>query len=224
MSYSGSMQVSGICGLGSIPSIPTNMEITIDWLRKLSNKPRLHPNGFIQLDIADGVRLHVWPQENLAKISVQVPIHDHVYGFDSFIMCGQMGNTIYDIEIDPNGEYNLYQTTSYAAVKKELPLEQVNNYRYALKTIKEFWTSAGEIYHMNPFIFHESHTRELTATVIRITSFDKTKPVRVLCPIGVKPDNSFKRDSVDQTILWGYIEKALKISPYKNLPEGWLSI
>ncbi len=200
------------------------MEIEFEKLKNGSYKPRIHPNGFIQLDITENIRLHVWPKENLIKDNIRLPMHDHTFGFDSFVMNGSIGNKIFDITKDQNGTYNLYTVMPYVAIKKEGILEKSDGC-YSLHETKQFWTNAGESYHMDPFVFHESQLKqdaEIAVTAIKILPFDKNMSARVLCPINETPIQSFQRDSIDQDTLWNYIEKGLSESIYKKLPDGWL--
>jgi hypothetical protein len=199
------------------------MELDFQKLQQGSYVPRIHPNGFIQLDIAPGFRLHVWTEEKLAQPSVTVSMHDHTFGFDSFVLLGQIGNCIYDIEPSEQGAFHLYQVMPYIVAEKETPFLLTDG-KYNLKKIQEFWTIAGKSYHMNPFVFHETKTKGLAVTVIKVGEFDKTKSARVLCPIDKKPDNFFKRDTVSQEVLWGYIERALTQAQYRKLPDNWITI
>ena len=83
------------------------MRFSYDDLRALKNKPRLHHNGFVQLDLPNRVRLHVWPEHPPKRPNVLGMIHDHVYGFDSEILRGSIQNLIYEFDHDSNGEYQL---------------------------------------------------------------------------------------------------------------------
>jgi hypothetical protein len=47
-----------------------------DELRDSDNYPRVHGNGFIQLDLPDGKRLHVW-DEDIPRQKVNTSMHDH---------------------------------------------------------------------------------------------------------------------------------------------------
>src|SRR5882672_5609107 len=82
-------------------------------LRQQPRRPRLHPNGFIQLDLTEDLskRLHVWPDEPLQAQLTRHPIHDHSFDMKSEILAGCLANLIY--EFQPS-EYN-YQTRLYRA-------------------------------------------------------------------------------------------------------------
>ena len=48
----------------------------------LGSEPRLHGNGFIQLDLGDDQRLHIWSPDLPPAQRVSTQIHDHQF-FDS---------------------------------------------------------------------------------------------------------------------------------------------
>ena len=59
------------------------------------NKPRVHPNGFIQLDLNQdaSMRLHVWPDESEGHVPCQetkTTIHDHKFDMQSMIVYGSL--------------------------------------------------------------------------------------------------------------------------------------
>lgn len=191
------------------------MEISFKKLKDSPYRPRIHPNGFIQLDISDNLRLHVWVKEPLAKRKVDTPIHDHPFGFDSFVIYGQIGNVIYDVLPSTNGTYNVYQVMPYTTIREDAPLERDKS-SYELQRTKEFWTNEGERYHLEPYVFHETKISDLSATIIRVAPFDSRIPARVLCHSSMSPDRLFDRYAVDQSVLWGVIEEVLDHAHYKG--------
>lgn len=76
--------------------------------------PRLHPNGFIQLNLnrAGTCRLHIW-SPNITPDMVQKtrhPIHDHIFDMESTILLGSMENWVYEfIDSGIRREYALFQ-------------------------------------------------------------------------------------------------------------------
>ncbi len=196
------------------------MKLTYEELRQSGNIPRIHPNGFIQLDLEKNLRLHVWPTERLIAPAVDLPLHDHTFGFNSFVVKGSLGNIIYDIERSDAGAYHLYHVMPYAATGTSSPLQKQEG-AYDIRKTNEFWIDAGHAYHMDPFIFHETAIKEPSVTVIRIIPFDTSRPARVLCPATETPGPAFKRDAIAPDILWEYIKEALETSPHTTLPEGF---
>jgi hypothetical protein len=74
-------------------------------------KPRVHGNGFIQLDMARDVRLHVWGDPRIPRQKTFCQIHDHIFSFDSELIVGQLINIWYDTElvIGGHGAYKIYE-------------------------------------------------------------------------------------------------------------------
>lgn len=68
---------------------------TLDDLQRFSTKPYVHGNGFIQLNTPRGNRYHFWGHPGIPRQSVSTPIHDHVWGFRSTVLCGRLVNIRY---------------------------------------------------------------------------------------------------------------------------------
>lgn len=48
-------------------------------LQATEAKPRVHPNGFIQLDISETDRLHVWHPSLPYRQKTFSPVHNHIF-------------------------------------------------------------------------------------------------------------------------------------------------
>lgn len=185
-------------------------------LRSTGKRIRLHPNGFIQLDLQeDGKkRLHIWPQYSElprnSKIGVD-PIHDHTFGFQSTVIVGMLGNRTYEIKEDPKGTHHVYLVRPFVAVKKSSPLKLKDKTRYNVKLVEFKVFKTGETYSFEPFKFHESvpmAANTLTATIITIADFDPRDQARVLRQAShSKSAPLFKRDWVDPEILWSIVQR-----------------
>src|SRR4051812_43978314 len=73
-------------------------ELVIDSLRYLNTEPRVHPNGFIQLDLKPGLRLHVWDVQIKAQ-EPPTPVHDHIFDMRSQVLLGQIGQNVHHFEL-----------------------------------------------------------------------------------------------------------------------------
>lgn len=190
------------------------MEIpTIKELRDLGGKPRVHGNGFIQLDLDERRRLHVWGDPRIPRQKVNTPIHDHVFGFRSWVLRGRIINIQYHLTWKDGG-YRLWE----ARAAKGEDTKLVRMERRGLCEMLP-WTTraipAGESYAIRPFVFHEAIATELTVTII-----DKDAPTlvqnssgnrpRVAILEGQEPDNNFDRGSFNTATLWRIIENALE--------------
>jgi len=181
-------------------------------LRALSSVPRLHPNGFIQLDLVpnQSIRLHVWPDEELRAQKTRHPIHDHSFDMTSEILTGGLTNLIYEFQAT---EYNK-QITLYRA--KRLPDSQETILAPAIMKMNTGYLRLrhadiyypGSKYSLSKFILHDSIPHGLTATMMTKTRVSDYSPL-VAIPKGIEPDNDYRRDSVDPEILWSFISRAI---------------
>lgn len=180
------------------------------YLRSLGD-PRVHPNGFIQLDLTRNQRMHVWHPRLPYRQKTYHPVHDHVFGFTSRIFSGMLVHVVYSLLTADHGTHLMWEakctddeeSVLRPAVAGE-PVVLTNGFAQA------FWP--GEEYTLLPFGFHESLAGVPTMTVM--DKHDKTihrgNPARprIAVPVGVEPDNDFRRDAVDADVLWELIEEA----------------
>lgn len=73
------------------------------------SRPRVHGNGFIQLDLTDRRRLHIWGDPRIPRQRVPSTIHDHTFNFSSRVYRGQIIHREIALEPHPDGAYRLYQ-------------------------------------------------------------------------------------------------------------------
>ncbi len=189
--------------------------INLAAVRATGSKPRVHGNGFIQIDLTDRSRLHVWGDTRIPRQTVSTQIHDHVFGFESTIIVGRLINVVYEVETCEHGDYRVYvpevrkgedtilKPTSMQVVVEPFHVDMID------------WNSGNRKYGTMPFEFHESFAPDGPAATIIVkddltqAQGAKAKP-RVLCPIGQEPDNVFNRYDADEDLLWRIIEDTLK--------------
>ena len=177
-----------------------------EFLRNLGTKPRVHPNGFIQLDINEDTKLHVWPNLPPKTVEVMAPRHDHTFNFNSRVIRGALQHTVYKPIENELGEFHMYTVYPYQAKGKETPLVRLDDKRYDMKIVEQFIVDTGSLYAFPAFEFHSSEPIGLTATIITIRPFDKTLQARVTCRYDQRPQ-LFKRDSFDEEHLWSIIRQ-----------------
>ncbi len=188
------------------------MILDVDRLRKLEARPRLHGNGFIQLDQPAG-RLHIWPFPALTAQSVSTQIHNHRFSFESWVL---LGRTL-DVRYEVFHTYNPAEVTHVAheAVAREkedtvlLPISSEATCQARRTAVRLL--EAGDHYYFPPFEYHEHlPTRTTVATLmLKRREFLDYRP-RVLVPIGMEPDNDFNRYQVSRDLLWQVIEDTCK--------------
>jgi|SRR5271166_332402 len=179
--------------------------------------PRVHPNGFIQLDLNEehSMRLHVWPLAELPnRQKTNHPIHDHSFDMTSMVLTGKLVNETLVFDVismvgwTPHRTWPSYR--EYRGVKigsEETILEPTGNYGL-LSTAKRQHITTGQSYQVPAKTFHNSIAEGLTATLMSKLDGQPYNP-RVLVPVGVEPDNDFRREQTKPEILWEQIELAL---------------
>lgn len=189
-------------------------ELNYEKLRASEAKPRLHPNGFVQLDLSDKVRLHIWPDNSvvLPKPKVATVIHDHTFDFQSTILAGRLTNLIYEFNESPDGPWHLYGVKPYAVVKKWVPMILTDNKRFTSRVLDIEVLKKGDSYKFPAFKFHETLWDGLTVTAIRIGRTYPEEMARVACSVNELPDNDFRRDCADPEVMWSLIKRGCELA------------
>lgn len=172
-------------------------------------RPRVHGNGFIQLDLTRRRRLHVWGDPRIPRQSIPSTIHDHTFSFTSVVFGGQLVHRCIDLIEDPNGAYEMYQAVCNHGEDTRLVK---SSSRFNATVTAEHLLRIGETYQFEARRFHETIAPWLCVTVI-----DKDGPTlaqggpnpNVLVPTGWQPDNTFDRYQVAAEHLWKIIHDAL---------------
>lgn len=212
---------------------------TIDDARRLTEaakergaQPRVHPNGFIQLDLtspaAEGwhegkqeghsgadLRLHVWnpPGIELPHQDTVNEIHDHVFDMRSTVVRGALIQRLFMFVIGRTGEqtHELYRAVYDQKSSSRLePMDIIGK----LSLYDEFVTYVGRTYAQPAFTLHDSATIPEFEGGLVVTMMEKTAVYRgtprVICPVGQAPDNDFDRaTAAPQALLWQAIDLAL---------------
>ena len=184
-------------------------------LMEIPGEPRVHPNGFIQFDLDEVYRLHVWHPELPYRQKTYHPVHDHVFGFNSHVYTGRLVNVQYDLVTDAYGTHVVWQVQATEG-HQESVLKPKNGKRVRLIQHDAEAIQAGESYDFAAYTFHEILFNEPTLTVIKkrmASGHDARTGVNsqgasVVVPVGVAPDNDFRRDAVDTGTLWELIGDA----------------
>jgi hypothetical protein len=185
-------------------------------VHSLGAKPRIHGNGFIQLDFSPSVRLHVWGP-HIPRQKVDTPVHNHRFSFTSLVLRGSMINRRY--EFGPplrRPDYPPMQTHRiYIARARNLEdtVLQRTEATVALVRGNDTVIPMGHSYSMQAGEVHESIVYDSTVTVIMKDgpSLAQQGPTpTVYVPLDIEPDNSFDRYSIPENRLWAMIEEACK--------------
>lgn len=206
----------------------------VDVAQELGNQPRVHPNGFIQLDLEPvgetwekkrghsgaNRRLHIWnpPGITLPHQDTVNEIHDHVFDMKSTVVRGTLVQQLYCFTVGRDlgymlrppeiQRYELYRAVYDQASSSRLEPTGVIG---IVEKYHEFPTYEGGSYTQPAFTFHDSDPQDNCV----VTIMEKTKirfgDASVLCPVGKEPDNTFDRTTAaDTALLWSVIEGSLQ--------------
>ncbi len=195
--------------------------LDIDKLKASGEKPRLHGNGFIQLDLPQtraGVkqRLHIWDTQ-LPKQRVSTQIHNHVFTFSSMVIQGRLINR--RVQILPAGErgnpgtHFLYEAQPGEGQDTKLvPLLDGCVYADDIESRMHEASGPSSVYSMTSLDYHESiSVAPRTATIMRKSIFKDPHVTllmrpRVLVPLYATPDNDFNRhNAMTELDMWNFV-------------------
>lgn len=190
-------------------------------LREFGRRPRLHPNGFIQLDLTPwgNLRLHVWPDAPLPAQKTSHPIHDHSFDMESCVILGMLTNREFKFVLGqvpvsmggmPAPSYRIFQATRLDG--QDTVLSEVDGFLGYLRVTKSKDIFPGLRYSLPREVLHESIPHGLTASIMEKINPDKEYGPRVAVPEGIEPDNDFRRETIDEEFLWSFIKRALEES------------
>lgn len=154
------------------------------------NTPVVHPNGFLQLKLSDGRRIHFWDRE-IPRQKVPTLIHDHVFDMSSKIIAGTLLHCQIRVHQEPEGYFDQYEAITIEGVQTEL----VNT---GLRVRADYgeWQEfhAGDEYIFPAGRFHETSDRlgPCISIITKGKTFKTINP-RVLVKHGETPDNDFER-------------------------------
>ena len=176
-------------------------------------KPRVHGNGFIQLDLnGNGTkRLHVW-DESLPRQTVATPIHDHVFALRSTVILG----TLIHEELEPYEDYDYGTHRIYRAQQEEGTQNTIlvpDKGLVRLSVVQRLVLGEGSIYTFPAWKLHQTDHIGLTATIMdKVDAPEEYGRPRVLVEKDSVPDNDFKRDGCDPAELWPYVYEAVGLA------------
>lgn len=196
---------------------------TYESLRAAPMKPRVHGNGFLQLDLTQGVygamegtRLHVW-DDDLPRQSVRSSIHDHVFNMHSTVIVGCLIQYEYELDYVEDGEFDIWVARAQPNTNNTILEQDDWVSRVNLECIEKKFIFPYESYDFPAFELHDTGNVGTTATIMQKVERLYGDP-RVLVPHGLEPDNGFDREAFDEEELWPFVKKALDI--YQANLEG----
>lgn len=167
----------------------------------------VHGNGFVQIELPEKQRLHIWPEPFKSLQKVPSIIHDHRFGFRSKVLYGVMTNTVWSVNYHCQGQHEL--TLSVNSIERQAAGGELVPTGLVVKA-KPYHEQAlvvGNFYTMRPLVFHSSLPIGFTIALMTKLEILPTKP-RVLLPAGKKPDNNF---TYDKAYFNQVVDRALSI-------------
>jgi hypothetical protein len=210
------------------------LKIKLAFIRKTGGgNPRIHPNGFIQLDLESGgenwheshkqghsggrVRLHIWNPPNvvLPHQATVNEIHDHVFDMHSHVLKGILWQKLYNfipmISYEDVDAHNRPTHEKYQAVYNKTSdsrLESTGEKGW-IRLNKKFPVYSGETYEQAAFTLHDTGAQGCVITLMT-KQIIREGTATVVCPINSPPDNSFDRvAAMPADKIWEAIEGSL---------------
>ena len=194
------------------PNVVLNVSLLKAWNYR---PPRVHGNGFIQLDLNDQWRMHFW-SDAIPRQDPHTPIHDHVFGFTSWILKGSLTQVEYvkarrhEAPAQPFNAYT-YQSVARGGRGFDAALEKINGPRTWLREGVRSRFHAGESYTMAPLEIHETIAHGPSVSLIQkdAPTFQQGGPAPTIYSTRM-PDNRFRREGFDSAFLWRLIADILE--------------
>ena len=188
---------------------------SVDDLRGLPSEPRLHPNGFITLDLDETHKLHVWPDPAIRTRGVGRK-HDHVFAFRSTVRKGALIDRRYVLAPSILGAYHVYVVDCvdgrcHTNERPSKKLVRKSTVRFSAECFSKNIYTAGDSYEFPVETFHSSHPIGFTATVMEITDFGTAPSARILYPVVARP-RDFRREprnERERRLVWEALEHAI---------------
>jgi hypothetical protein len=179
------------------------------------SRPRVHPNGFIQVDLDEANRLHVWhPNLRYTRPTFHA-IHDHIFNLASKVYSGRLVHVVYDASCEESYGYKVthqrWQVEACGGPNTILrPTEESPCW---LKDVQAYVLQPGDEYKFLAFKLHESLANEPTMTIMTKSDADLTygansNGASVMVPLGVIPSDDFNREAYEVNTLWKLIVEA----------------
>lgn len=191
------------------------MTLSYSELRASGKKPRVHGNGFLQLDLNDAgtKRLHIF-SDDLPCQEVATPIHDHVFDMRSEVIYGTLIHeelATWDAAV---GTHRIYRAQQEKGTQNTILVPDKGT--VYLQVEQKLILGTGSIYTFRAWHLHQTEHKGFTATLMEKYNNPPKgygRP-RVLVPIGQKPDNDFHRDGFDEEFLWSFVETLCTLLHY----------
>ncbi len=184
-------------------------------MERPSQKVSLHGLGFLQIQLTDQLRIHVWhpdlPRRRCFKHS---SAHNHRFGFESTVLAGIIVNHIMapitTTGINKDEQYYLYKHDGPRGShgNRAWMIDESGPWRFVHVSATSY--VAGQKYPMLPYVYHETAIPGggKAATLMHKTEEHKT-PAHSACRVGVEPDETFDRFQMTNDDMWAIVRDVL---------------
>lgn len=176
----------------------TDIELSVDWLKKNHQMIHYFGLGFIQLKIDKYRRLHFYTSE-LPPIVDDEDVHNHRYNFTSFVLKGDFCQHVFDVV--PGMTHVMEEETCRKGeeakcwvVSCSLELNSQHNY------------SQGSLYMVSHKTFHRVYAKNCITSIVR--SDYKKENAQVVRPVGAPKICPFSQQ-VEESRLWEIVASML---------------
>ncbi|WP_059415531.1 hypothetical protein [Cupriavidus basilensis] len=176
----------------------------------MTNQITLHGLGFIQVQLPNNQRLHVWhPELPRRRCFEHSSIHDHRFSFRSRVLVGTQVDIGYrHYPAEESGEYVMYLHEGARTARGGRPwvpdgrCDLIQDYRRAIE--------AGNEYRIRAYVYHRTEPggNGKVATLM-YKSEEFRKGSHSTCRIGIHPDADFDRYQWSPSRLWEVVSDVL---------------
>jgi len=184
--------------------------------------PRVHGNGFIQLDLTETTRLHVWGDPRIPRQRVMTPIHSHVFDFTSTVYKGRLIHIEYNVVSSETGTFQMYQVNP---TDNDNTILVNTGYYYNIIPYHTKVIEKGQSYSFTANRFHENLAAEPTVTIMEkygstLAENPNGPRPNVLAPRNIEPDNTFDRYH-DESLLWSIINNNVPVDLFNKCIDDY---
>lgn len=175
--------------------------LDVNWLKKNCQRLYFFGLGFIQIKINDDYRVHIYT-DKLPRSTTEEDVHNHRYGFTSWVLKGTLIQHTFRAVDTPHGEFFQTKETCNPNNKKEFEKYPCDLIRTGIQELK-----AGSSYS----IHHDTLHRVFSTTAVTLLQrgpYEKDE-ADVVYRKGEPPGCPFAT-KVRGELLWEIIEEALR--------------
>lgn len=177
---------------------------------------RVHGNGFIQMDLIGGMRLHVW-HPDIPRQKVPTPIHNHRFSFTSRVVAGVIYHQEYSVYALAPGYHHqpseVYHRYTYdVGTPKVSALRRADTKTFGLLQGPSKDLRAGETYYFKAGAYHTTEPTVnggISATIMWKTGTDEEVEPSVMCQSDKEPDNEFLKFTHNEPWLIDLVKDVL---------------